>query len=62
MGSETGRAKRYAQYGFEGMSALERFMLLYIDCVFCNFAKKKSNDINIQQTTNHVRFVSKLNP
>ena len=49
MGPETERAKRYVQCGFVDMGALERFMLGQVGCVFYNFAKMMSNNVNIKQ-------------
>ena len=52
MGSETGRAKRYAQCHFEDIDTLERLMLRQVGCIFCNFAKTTSNNVNITQSKN----------
>ena len=57
MDSQTGRAKRYAQYCFEDMSALERFMLRELGCNFCNFANATSNCANIKSLKNHWKYV-----
>jgi hypothetical protein len=48
MGPERERAIRYAQCGFADMSALKRFMLLQVDCVFCNFAITISKCVNLK--------------
>ncbi len=48
MGPERERAIRYAQCGFADMSALKRFMLLQVDCVFCNFAITTSKCVNLK--------------
>ena len=52
MGQEMGREKRYVQYHFVDISAIERFMLRQVGCIFCNFAKRTSNNVNIKQSTN----------
>ena len=46
MGPDRERARRYAQCGFEDMSALQRSMLRQVDCVFCNFAITTSKCVN----------------
>ena len=48
MGPERERARRYAQCGFGDMSALQRLMLLQVDCVFCNFATTTSKCVNMK--------------
>jgi len=60
MGSETGRAKRYAQYGFEDMSALERFMLRELGCKFCNFANATSSCANIKTLKKQLEICVKV--
>ena len=52
MGREMGRAKRYAQWHFVDISAIERFMLRQVGCIFCNCAKTTSNSVNIKQSKN----------
>ena len=50
MGWEMGRAKRYAQCHFVDISAIERFMLRQVGCIFGDFAKTTSNSVNIKQS------------
>ena len=47
MGPDMGRQKRYAQCDFVDISALERFMLRQVVCMFYNFAKAPPNSANI---------------
>ena len=48
MGPKKERARRYALCGFGDMSALQRSMLLQVDCVFGNFATTMSKCVNMK--------------
>ena len=48
MGPEVGREKRYAQCHFVDISAIERFMLRQVGCIFSNFVKATSIGANIE--------------
>ena len=60
MGPELGRAKRYAQYHFEHIGALEQFMLRQVVCIFYNFAKASSSSANIKTLKFHSKYVCLL--
>ena len=57
MGPDMGRQKRYGQCHFVDISALERFMLRQVVCMFYNFVKAPPNSANIKTLKFHWKYV-----